>query len=224
MTTALLAPPRSLAPGLAEALRARGQIVEELAWRGDLRDGIDVGGHDVLVTVAPLPQPGPLLELPHADWVSAIRDIAERPTAAARSLLQSGGGRWIAVIPHLSSQPSPGSGPYGAGGVLLQTVMRVAVVESAARGFCANAVAVPPLAGSRDAQTERDAREDTPTGELTTLDQLADLVHWLATDAPRALNGDTLRLDGGFSITRKPRVAPSPEIAEWLVDEEWRAP
>jgi hypothetical protein len=81
---------------------------------------------------------------------------------------------------------------------------------------------VPPLAGSRDEHTERADRDDTPTGELTTLDQLADLVHWLACDAPAALNGETFRLDGGFSITRKPRNAPSPEIAEWLVDAEWR--
>jgi NAD(P)-dependent dehydrogenase (short-subunit alcohol dehydrogenase family) len=222
MATALLAPPNSLAPGLADALRARGQIVDELAWGGDLREGIDVSGHDVLVTVAPRPVLGPLLDLPHDGWIAAIRDIAERPTAAARSLLRSNGQRWIAVISHLSSQPSPGSGPHGAGGVLLRTVMQVAVVENAATGFCANAIAVPPLAGSRDDATEGVSREDTPTGELTTLDELADVVHWLASDAPTALNGETLRLDGGFSITRKPRVAPSPEIAEWLVDAEWR--
>jgi NAD(P)-dependent dehydrogenase (short-subunit alcohol dehydrogenase family) len=222
MAIALLAPPDSLAPGLAEALRARGQHVDPIAWRGDLREGIDVSGHDVLVTVAPRPTLGPLLDLPHDAWVAAIRDIAERPVAAARSLLRSGGTRWIAVVSHLSSQPSPGSGPHGAGGVLLQTVMRIAVVESAATGFRANAIACPPLAGSRDESAEQADREDTPTRELTTLDQLADVVHWLAVDAPTSLNGETLRLDGGFSITRTSRVAPSPEIAGWLVDESWR--
>jgi NAD(P)-dependent dehydrogenase (short-subunit alcohol dehydrogenase family) len=222
MATALLAPPDSLAPGLAAALRARGQLVEELAWGGDLAEGIDVAGHDVLVTVAPRPSFGPLLELPHDAWVAAIRDIAERPTAAVRSLLRAGGTRWIAVVSSLGSQPTPGSGPHGAGAVLLRTVMQVAVVESAAAGFRANAVAVPLLAGSRDEQAEQADREDTPTGELTTLDELADVVHWLACDAPRALNGETLRLDGGFSITRTSRTAPSPEVAEWLVEERWR--
>jgi hypothetical protein len=102
MATALLAPPDSLAPGLADALRVRGQTVDQIDWSGDLRQGIDVSGHDVLVTVGPRPALGPLLELPHDAWVAAIRDIAERPTAAARSLLQSGGKRWIAVISHLS--------------------------------------------------------------------------------------------------------------------------
>jgi NAD(P)-dependent dehydrogenase (short-subunit alcohol dehydrogenase family) len=222
MTTALLAPPDSLAPGLAEALRALGQTVEELSWQGDLRSGVDTGRHDVLVTVAPRPRLGPLADLPYAEWVAAIRDIAERPAAAARSLLQGGSGRWIAVIPHLSSLPSPGSGPYGAGGVLLQTVMRVAVIESAATGFRANAIAVPPLAGSLDPQAEREARDDTPSGELTTLAELAGLVDWLARAAPPALNGETLRLDGGFSLTRKSRPAPSAEVAEWLSEPEWR--
>ena len=184
---------------------------------------MDVAGSDVLVTVAPRPRLGPLAALELEAWTDAIRDIAERPAAAARALLAAGGGkRWVAVIPHLSSLPSPGSGPYGAGGVLLQTVLRVAVIENAATGFCANAIAVGPLAGSLDAEGETTLREDTPRGRPTTLEELAGLVHWLAGDAPAALNGETLKLDGGFSLTRKSRPAPSAEIAEWLVEEEWR--
>ena len=49
-------------------------------------------------------------------------------------------------------------------------------------------------------------------------------MHWLAGDAPAALNGETLKLDGGFSLTRKSRPAPSAEVAEWLVEKEWRSP
>jgi len=66
------------------------------------------------------------------------------------------------------------------------------------------------------------AREDTPRGDLTTLEELAELVRWLASDAPSSLNGETLKLDGGFSLTRKSRPAPSPDVAEWLVEPEWR--
>ena len=156
--------------------------------------------------------------------MEAIRDIAERPAAAARALLQGGGKRWIAVIPHLSSLPSPGSGPYGAGGIMLQTLLRVAVIENAALGFCANAIAVAPLAGMLDAEAEMTLRTDTPRGDLTTLEELAALVHWLAGEAPESLNGETLKLDGGFSLTRKSRPAPSAAVAEWLVEEEWRQP
>jgi NAD(P)-dependent dehydrogenase (short-subunit alcohol dehydrogenase family) len=225
MPTALYAPADSLAPGLAGALAALGRGVEELPWGGDLRSGVDAAGSDVLVTVAPRPHLGSLAELAPEAWTAAIRDIAERPAAAARALLQGGAGgkRWIAVIPHLSSLPSPGSGAYGAGGVLLQTVLRVAVIENAASGFCANAIAVGPLAGSLDSEGERTLREDTPRGQPTALEELAALVHWLAGDAPAALNGETLKLDGGFSLTRKSRPAPSAEIAEWLVEKEWRA-
>jgi NAD(P)-dependent dehydrogenase (short-subunit alcohol dehydrogenase family) len=224
MPTALLAPADSLAPSLARTLAALGRDVTELPWGGDLRTGVDVARSDVLVTVAPRPELGPLAELAPDAWAGAIRDIAERPAAAARSLLRgrAGGKRWIAVIPHLSSLPSPGSGPYGAGGVLLQTLLRVAVIENAASGFCANAVAVGPLAGSLDAEGERTLRQDTPRGQPTAIEELASLVHWLAGDAPAALNGETLKLDGGFSLTRKSRPAPSAEIAEWLVEKEWR--
>jgi NAD(P)-dependent dehydrogenase (short-subunit alcohol dehydrogenase family) len=221
MTIALLAPPDSLAPGLAGALAERGLPPGELPWSGDLRDGVEIGGHDALVTVSPKPRLGPLAAIAPGDWAAAIRDIAERPVAAARALLQSAGTPWVAVIPHLSSLPSPGSGPYGAGGVLLQTVLRVAVIENAATGFRANAIAVGPLAGTLAAADERTAVEDTPNGQLVTLGELADLVVWLVRDAPASLNGETLKLDGGFSLTRKPRAAPTAEVAEWLVEKEW---
>jgi NAD(P)-dependent dehydrogenase (short-subunit alcohol dehydrogenase family) len=224
MATALFAPPDSLAPGLAGALASLGRSVEEVPWGGDLRSGVPLPGSDVLVTVAPRPRLGPLAELEPATWTDAIRDIAERPAAAVRSLLQSGGTRWIAVIPHLSSLPSPGSGPYGAGGVMLQTVLRVAVIENASTGFCANAIAVGPLPGSLAAEAEGIALADTPRGQLTTVEELAALVDWLAGEAPASLNGETLKLDGGFSLTRKPRPAPSAEVAGWLVEEEWRTP
>jgi NAD(P)-dependent dehydrogenase (short-subunit alcohol dehydrogenase family) len=224
MPTALLGPPDSLAPGLAGALGVLGRETAELPWGGDLRTGVDIAGHDVLVTVAPRPRLGALADIGFDAWTDAIRDIAERPSAAVRSLLQAGGKRWVAVIPHLSSLPSPGSGPYGAGGVLLQTVLRVSVIENAASGFCANAIAVGPLAGILAGDAAVVANEDTPRGALTTLEELAALVHWLAGDAPESLNGDTLKLDGGFSLTRKSRPAPTAEVAEWLVEKEWRAP
>jgi NAD(P)-dependent dehydrogenase (short-subunit alcohol dehydrogenase family) len=77
-----------------------------------------------------------------------------------------------------------------------------------------------PSAGS--GPYELTAREGMPRGDLTTLEELAGLVQWLASDAPSSLNGETLNLDGGFSLTRKSRPAPSPEVAEWLVEKEWR--
>jgi Enoyl-(Acyl carrier protein) reductase len=222
MTIALCAPPDSLAPGLPGALGAHGLDIEQLPWGGGLRDAVAARGHDVLITVSPRPQLGPLATFEQAAWTDAVRDTAERPAAAARDLLRAGGTRWIAVIPHLASQPSPGSGPYGAAAILLQTVLRVAVIENAATGFCANAIALGPLAGGLGGEEERAAREDTPRGRLTGLEELAALVHWLVGEAPAALNGETLKLDGGFSLTRKPRAAPSAGVAEWLMEEDWR--
>ena len=117
MPTALFAPPDSLAPGLAGALAALGRSVEELPWGGDLRSGVALAGHDVLVTVAPRPRLGPLAGLEPRAWSDAIRDIAERPAAAARSLLQAGGRRWVAVIPH-SARCRARRRSHGAGGVM----------------------------------------------------------------------------------------------------------
>jgi hypothetical protein len=116
MTTALFAPPDSLAPGLAGALGVLGQSVDELPWGGDLRSGVALAGHDVLVTVAPRPRLGPLAAIEHAAWTEAIRDIAERPAAAARGLLRAGGKRWIAVIPTSARCRAPAPDRTGRAG------------------------------------------------------------------------------------------------------------
>ena len=225
MATALFAPPDSIAPGLAGALGALGRSVDELPWGGDLRNGVALAGQDVLVTVAPRPQLGPLAAIEPAAWTAGHprhRRAAGRGGARARCAGRRGK-RWIAIIPHLSSLPSPGSGPYGAGGIMLADDAARRRDRERRDGFCANAIAVAPFAGVLDADSETILREDTPRGNSTQLEELAALVHWLAGEAPASLNGETLKLDGGFSLTRKPRPAPSAEVEEWLVEPEWRA-
>ena len=217
MTTALFAPADSLAPGLAGALAALGRDVTELPWGGDLRAGVDVAGSDVLVTVAPRPQLGPLVGA-RAGGLDRC-DPRHRRAAGRRGACAAPGRRgkrWVAVIPHLSSLPSPGIGPVRR--------RRRPAPDGAARGSDRErSVGVlrqrrrrRTAGGPLDRDGERILREDTPRAQPTTLEELAELVHWLGGAAPASLNGDTLKLDGGFSLTRKTRPAPSAEVAEWL--------
>jgi hypothetical protein len=84
-------------------------------------------------------------------------------------------------------------------------------------GFCANAIAVAPPAGP---DSEMILRADTPRGIHDAREMRRSCTGLRA--RRRRANGETLKLDGGFSLTRKSRPAPSAEVAEWLVEPEWR--
>ena len=52
---------------------------------------------------------------------------------------------------------------------------------------------------------------------------MAGAVAWLLSDDAAHVNGEVVRVDGGYTITRGSTPAPSVAAAEWLLDEEWRA-
>ena len=225
MATALFAPPDSLAPGLADALTALGRPIEELPWGGDLRSGVDVAGSDVLVTVAPLPRLGPLAEIDPAAWTAGDprhRGAAGRGGAGApergrrgQALDRRHPAPQLAAEPGLGAvrrgrDPAPDGAARGRDRERGERVLRQRDRRRAARRQ------------SRCRRPSASSGEDTPRGKPTQIGELAALVHWLAGDAPASLSGETLKLDGGFSLTRKARPAPSAEIAEWLVEKEWR--
>jgi NAD(P)-dependent dehydrogenase (short-subunit alcohol dehydrogenase family) len=52
------------------------------------------------------------------------------------------------------------------------------------------------------------ARADTPTGRLTSDADIAATVSWLLSDDAAQLNGEVLRVDGGYTITGGSRPDP----------------
>jgi len=47
-------------------------------------------------------------------------------------------------------------------------------------------------------------RNKTPTGELTTPEEVADIIWWLCVNAPLSMTGSTLLIDGGFTLNTFP--------------------
>jgi NAD(P)-dependent dehydrogenase (short-subunit alcohol dehydrogenase family) len=206
--------------GLAEALGQRGLD----ARAGDR----PAAGADHLVTVTPRLELEPLAELtPHA-WLARFGRWVEEPFAAVqewlRDVLARGvPGRWVAVTTNLGTQPFPGAGAVGAFAAALHTLVKVAALEYGERGLRANAVAVGFREGERPRwiDVER-ATADTPAGRLARQDDVAAAVAWLLTPDAEHVNGEVLRVDGGYTITSGAAAAPSDEAEEWLLAEEWR--
>ena len=134
------------------------------------------------------------------------------PGAGCGALLERGAARaagWRS--PRRSgAQPFPGGGADGASAVALQTLVRIAAVEYGSRGMRANAIAAgwraratarPGSTRSWPSPTPRPAGwSQTPTSPAA--------IAWLLSDDADQVNGEILRLDGGYTITAGARPDP----------------
>lgn len=97
-------------------------------------------------------------------------------------------------------------GTVGASKGMLEAYIRQLAAEMAGSGVTANCVSpglIPTAA--IDAFPERDAivsatLQRTPTKRLTTAEDVASLIGFLCTPAGRQINGQSIVIDGGFSI------------------------
>jgi NAD(P)-dependent dehydrogenase (short-subunit alcohol dehydrogenase family) len=206
--------------GVADALRGRRLDVR----RGDRFEP----GADQLVTVVPPLELEPLAELSPEAWLDRFGLWVEEPFIAVQEWLRDvvgrgAQGRWVAVTTNLGTQPFPGAGAAGAFAAALHTLVKVAALEYGERGVRANAVAVGIREGETTPgiDTER-AVADTPAGRLARPDDVAATVAWLLSPEAEHVNGEVVRVDGGYTITRGAAAAPSDEAETWLLAEEWR--
>jgi NAD(P)-dependent dehydrogenase (short-subunit alcohol dehydrogenase family) len=187
-----------------------GPLERALAARGLelVREGPEA---EALVTLTPPVELRPLMELGPEGWRSTFRLWAEEPFFAAQPWLRTasarGSGSWVAVTSVVATQPFPG-GACGAAALALQTLVRVAALE----GIRANAVAPgwreDRVPSSLDPEL---AVADTPDRRLATAEDVGSAVAWLLSEEASHVNGEVLRVDGGYTITRGSRPDPTRE-------------
>lgn len=225
---------------LAASLRSSGAAVSETTgpFGFDARPAAAVrsarerlGGLEAIVTVVPWVELEPLADLSPARWKERFRRLVEEPFVLVQAWLRdvlahAVPGCWIAVTSHLGTQPFPSGGSVGAATAALHTLVRVAAVEYGPRGVRANAVAVGWQEGSVPEALGRDgaarAVEDTPSGRLASSADVVGAVAWLLSRNAAHVNGEVLRVDGGYTVTRSAHVAPSQAVEKWLLDDRWR--
>ena len=181
------------------------------------RAGLEVVGDvdaQAFLSLGPPPRLQALAQVTPDEWNERFGIWAQQPFWAfqawlRRALERGQGGRWVAVTSTLGVLPFPGGGPDGACAVALQTLVRIAAAEYGASGIRANAIAAGWRAGMiPDGLDPELARTDTPSGRLTSNDDLAGTIAWLLSDEADQVNGEILRLDGGYTITGGSRPDP----------------
>ena len=175
---------------------------------------VRAGEADALVTIAPTPKLEALSEVAPEEWLARFRSWVEEPFWAVQAWLRGvlgrgTPGRWVAITSTLGAQPFPGGGADGTSAVAVQTLVRIAAIEYGGRGVRANAVAAGWRADALPAELDRElAVTDTPTGRLTSASDIAAATVWLLSDDAGQINGEILRVDGGYTITRGSRSDP----------------
>ncbi len=169
-----------------------------------------LGGLDILVSNAAIGAHKDALRLRAAHWDLTLESSA-RPlllmTQAATPWLEADGGGHIVALSSLGSRRVvPGYAAMGSAKAVVESLVRYLAVELAPRGVRVNCVcgglirtdAIGYLKEGEQMLTE--AARHTPLGRVGEPEDVADVVHFLVSDAARWICGQALVVDGGLSL------------------------
>jgi len=169
------------------------------------------GHYDALVTCAGVSLVKPSLEMTAAEWRHVIDVNLTGTFLSIREAVKHGATRIVTIGSIHGSTPTsyPERAAYTASKAGVVGLTQALAVELAPRGVAVNCVApghLPVLMDGTGAGREllEAARSRTPTGKLTTPQDVAEVVYWLCNDAPLSLTGQTVVVDGGFSLATWP--------------------
>jgi enoyl-[acyl-carrier protein] reductase III len=145
----------------------------------------------------------------HWDWTMDVnaRSILRCVQRAAPLMAQAGWGRIVSITSPGSSRVLPHYGAIGLSKAVIESLTRYLAVDLAPQGITVNAVSPGLVRTDAVATFPVDLKETfdfatsrTPAGRLVTPEDVAHLVAFLCSDAAAMIVGQTLLVDGGYSI------------------------
>jgi enoyl-[acyl-carrier protein] reductase III len=202
----------SAAEEAAEELRGLG--AEAVLVRGNVASGriagevTELGPLDAVVHAAATGVIRPALETTdkHFDWTFAANARAFLSLARAAAPQMPPGSSIVAVSSLGSERVLENYSLVGASKAALEALVRYLAVELAPRGIRVNAVSgglVETEALDHFPNREQmlsSSRERTPAGRLVEPEEIADAVAFLCSPQAEMIRGQTLIVDGGFSL------------------------
>ncbi|KAI3823337.1 hypothetical protein L1987_04772 [Smallanthus sonchifolius] len=122
---------------------------------------------------------------------------------AANRLKRGGGGRIICLTSSMVAGLKPGFGAYAASKAAVEAMVKILAKELKGTRITANCVAPGPIAtemffeGRSEAMVKM-AVDENPLGRLGEVEDVAPLVGFLASDAGEWVNGQIVRVNGGY--------------------------
>jgi 3-oxoacyl-[acyl-carrier protein] reductase len=171
------------------------------------------GRIDLLVNNAGIPGAFSLIvDMPDETWHNTIAVHLNGTfyclREAARLMLLSGYGRIINIASIAGIMGTPGSGEYGAAKAGIINLTKTAAKELGPYNITVNAIA-PGMVGTptnlklqeKGSPFIQTAIEGTPTGRMTTPEEIADLILFLSSSAAGNINGQVICIDGGAEMS-----------------------
>ncbi len=194
----------------ARALLLRGNVADEEHVRRMFAEVKHAwGGLDILVSNAAsgVIKPAEELSLHHFHWTMDINAAALLPLVQEFLKLPGDADKVVVAVSSLgATRAIPNYTAVGASKAALESMVRHLAMELAPRGVRVNAVA----AGTVDTdalkhfpnrtQLLEESVRRTPAGRLITPQDVANVVVFLCTDFASMIHGQTLIVDGGYSI------------------------
>jgi enoyl-[acyl-carrier protein] reductase III len=199
-----------------EALGVRALVVkanmaeEEDVRRLVTRSAEELGSVDIFVANAASGVLRPVLELErkHWDWTMEInaRSLLIGAQAAVPYMRQKGWGRILSVTSFGSRRVLPDYSAVGVSKAAIEAVTRYLAVELAPEGIVCNCISPGVvLTDALDFFPSKEriiemAIEKTPAPRLVTPEDVGELAAWLCSDAAAMIVGQTIEIDGGYSL------------------------
>jgi enoyl-[acyl-carrier protein] reductase III len=143
----------------------------------------------------------------HLKWTLDVNVFAIHPFVRGLLPYIPPGGRIIGITSQGSSRALPHYAAVGASKGALESLFRYYAQELAPKGIAVNLVCPGMVrTGALDAFPDSERRiqsatSQTPTGRLTTPDEVASVVTFMCSEAASQIVGQTIVIDGGRALT-----------------------
>ncbi|XP_043690856.1 NADPH-dependent aldehyde reductase-like protein, chloroplastic [Telopea speciosissima] len=124
---------------------------------------------------------------------------------AANRMSRGGGGRIICITTSVVGSLLPGYSAYAASKAAVETMTKILAKELKGTGITANCIAPGPVAtelffaGKTEATIKRIV-DACPLGRLGETQDITHIVGFLASDSGEWINGQVIRVNGGFTV------------------------